>query len=126
MGRKRSAPAPVMLTAPRAARLYKLLSLLGDGPYPRRVLLSRLKIDVRGFYRDLEVLREVGIAIALRSDNKYALPLSLEDSLGRLPFPDPGLSVRDVLQLCNGSTGAHRKLRGRVSALLGAAPNRGR
>lgn len=116
----RRKPAPALITAPRAARLYKLLTLLGDSPQVRRTLLLRMKVDVRGFYRDLELLRGLHIEINLGPDNRYSLPLSLDDALARLPFPDPGLSVRDVLQLCNGSTSAHRKLRQSVAAILQA------
>jgi len=114
----RRKPAPVLLTAPRAARLYKLLTQLGDGAQTRRTLLLRMKVDVRGFYRDLELLRGLHIDIGMGPDNRYSLPLSLDDALARLPFPDPGLSVRDVLQLCNGSTAAHRKLRQSVATIL--------
>lgn len=121
MGRKKAgtgSPA-VTLTAPRAARLYKLLTLLSDAPQTRRTLLLRLRLDLRGFYRDLEVLRTLEIDLQLGADNKYTLPLDLSLALEKLPFPDPGLNVRDVLQLINGMTPAHRKLRRRVVAFLG-------
>jgi len=124
MRRKKPAIAAVVLSAPRAARLYRLLTLLGDGPQTRRVLLLRMKVDVRGFYRDLELLRELHIDITLGDDNRYTLPISLDESLARLPFPDPGLSVRDVLQLCNGNTSAHRKLRQSVATILQNAKSR--
>jgi hypothetical protein len=124
MPRRKPASAAVILTAPRAARLYRLLTVLGDGPQTRRVLLLRMKVDVRGFYRDLELLRDLRIDITLGPDNRYTLPISLDESLARLPFPDPGLSVRDVLQLCNGSTAAHRKLKLSVATIL--QPNKPR
>ena len=126
MGRKKPTPAPVTLTTQRAARLYKLLSLLGDGPQTRRILLVRLKIDVRGFYRDLEALRGLRIEIDMGSDNRYSLPISLDESLARLPFPDPDLSVRDVLQLCTGSSAAHRKLKHSVNSFLQVGAGRAR
>ncbi len=106
------------LTAARAARLYKLLTLLGDGPKTRRVLLTRLKVDQRGFYRDMETLRSFGIEVVVRPDTKYALTQDLNGALEKLPFPDPGLNVRDALQLSTGNTAAHRKLRQRVHAFL--------
>jgi hypothetical protein len=118
MRRRKPASAAVILTAPRAARLYRLLTVLGDGPQTRRVLLLRMKVDVRGFYRDLELLRDLRIDITLGPDNRYTLPISLDESLARLPFPDPGLSVRDVLQLCNGSTAAHRTMKLSVATIL--------
>lgn len=120
MGKK--SPAPAALTAPRAARLYRLLTLLGGGPQTRRQLLSRLKLDIRGFYRDLEALRALGIEVAAGADNKYLLAGDVDAALARLPFPDPGLNVRDALLLANGPTAAHRKLRQRVNAFLQGGP----
>jgi predicted DNA-binding transcriptional regulator YafY len=118
MARKKAGPPPAALTTQRAARLYKLLTLLGDGPQTRRLLLTRLKLDVRGFYRDLETLRRFGIEVAPGFDTRYALAGTVDDALARLPFPDPGLNVRDALQLANGTSPAHRKLRQRVTAFL--------
>ncbi|MBX9584598.1 MAG: hypothetical protein K2X87_30215 [Gemmataceae bacterium] len=117
MGRTKP-PAPAGLTTARAARLYKLLTLLGTGPQSRRLLLTRLKLDVRGFYRDLESLRGLGIEVSAGPDNKYLLAGELDAALARLPFPDPGLNVRDALLLANGPTAAHRKLRQRVNDFL--------
>jgi predicted DNA-binding transcriptional regulator YafY len=118
MARKKAGPPPAALTAQRAARLYRLLTLLGDGPQTRRLLLARLKLDVRGFYRDLETLRAFGIEVAPGFDTRYTLAGGVDDALARLPFPDPGLNVRDALQLANGTSPAHRKLRQRVNAFI--------
>ncbi|HVL14148.1 MAG TPA: hypothetical protein VM529_16375 [Gemmata sp.] len=119
MGRKKVEAASVTLTAQRAARLYRLLTLLGDGPQTRQQLVRRLKIDVRGFYRDLESLRGLGIGVETRDDNRYSLLATLDDCLSRLPFPDPGLNFRDVQQLAKGETAAHRKLKQRINSFLG-------
>ena len=119
MRRKKVDAATVTLTASRAARLYRLLTLLGAGPQTRAALLRRLKIDVRGFYRDLESLRALGIDVSTSGDDpKYALDGELDDALEKLPFPDPGLNVRDALQLANGTTAAHRRLKQRVNSFL--------
>lgn len=118
MARKKVGPPPAALTAQRAARLYRLLTLLGEGPQTRRLLLNRLKLDVRGFYRDLETLRGFVIDVSPGFDTRYALTGSVDDALAKLPFPDPGLNVRDALQLSNGTSPAHRRLRQRVSAFL--------
>jgi predicted DNA-binding transcriptional regulator YafY len=115
--------AAITLTAQRAARLYKLLMLLADSSQARRTLLVRLKLDLRGFYRDLEALRTLGIDLQLGTNNRYSLPYDLNLVLEKLPFPDPGLNVRDVLQLVNGPTAAHRKLKQRVIAFLGSSAN---
>src|SRR5262245_18238787 len=119
MGRKKVEAVSVSLTAHRAARSYALLTLLGDGPQARQQLLRRLKIDVRGFYRDLEALRGLNIEVHIGDDNRYALLGELDDALARLPFPDPGLNFRDVQQLAKGDTAAHRKLRKRINTFLG-------
>lgn len=131
MGRKKVDASTVTLTPLRAARLYRLLTLLGGGPQTRNFLLRRLKIDVRGFYRDLETLGLLGIDVTSAGDEtRYALVGDLDDALAKLPFPDPGLNVRDALQLANGSTAAHRKLKQRVNSFLngprGGGPNKPR
>src|SRR5947208_561230 len=53
------------ITPERAARLFQLLSLLGRGVQTRAGLIRTLRLTVRGFYRDLEVLRGVGIDVSL-------------------------------------------------------------
>jgi hypothetical protein len=131
MRRKKVDASVVSLTSLRAARLYRLLMLLGSGPQTRSLLLRRLKLDIRGFYRDLETLKALGIEWTTTGDDpKYALVGELDDALAKLPFPDPGLNVRDALQLANGSTAAHRKLKQRVNSFLngprGGGPNKPR
>ena len=121
MGRKKVEAASLTLTAQRAARFYRLLTLLGDGPQTRQQLLRRLKIDVRGFYRDLETLKQLGIEVTTGDDNRYSLLGELEDAMARLPFPDPGLNFRDVQQLAKGDTAAHRKLKQRINSILGSS-----
>jgi hypothetical protein len=121
----------VSLTSQRAARLFRLLSLLGDGALTRPQILRKLRIDVRGFYRDLEALRGLGVEIVFADDNRYSLVIDLDEALARLPFPDPGLNFRDVQQLAKGETAAHRKLKRRLNSFLGngtrsANPNKPR
>ena len=119
MGRKKVDASAVSLTSLRAARLYRLLTLLGTGPQTRTFLLRRLKIDIRGFYRDLETLDLLGIAVETTGDEpKYALVGELDDALAKLPFPDPGLNFRDAQQLALGSTAAHRKLKQRLNSFV--------
>jgi hypothetical protein len=119
MGRKKVELLSATLTGQRAARLYRLLTLLGEGPQTRQQILRKLRIDVRGFYRDLEVLRGMGIEVHTGDDNRYSLTTNLDDALARLPFPDPGLNFRDVQQLAKGDTAAHRKLKQRINSFLG-------
>jgi hypothetical protein len=109
----------VSLTGQRAGRLFRLLTLLGDGPLTRHQILRKLRIDVRGFYRDLEALRTLGVVVEAGDDNRYALAIEIDEAMARLPFPDPGLNFRDVQQLAKGDTSAHRKLRKRIGSFLG-------
>jgi hypothetical protein len=127
MGRKKVDASTVTLTPLRAARLYRLLMLLGAGPQTRNFLLRRLRLDVRGFYRDLETLEQLGIEVLTTGDDpRYSLAGDLDGALARLPFPDPGLTFRDALQLSTGSTAAHRKLKQRVNSFRNGPRSAGR
>ena len=119
MAKKRQEPtsAATTVTADRAARLYKLLNLLGHGPQTRATLTRRLNLEIRGFYRDLEVLRVVGIIVHLE-DGRYSLAEDLAGALDRLPFPDPGLTLGDVRLLVKGRSRAHRKLKQQLDAII--------
>src|SRR5262245_28603635 len=107
MAKKRKSPpsGKGAVTAVRAARLYRLLALLGGKPQTRGTLTKRLKLNLRGFYRDLESLRDLGITVAL-VEGRYALEGPLADALDRLPFPDPNLTWGQALQLAKGRTAA--------------------
>jgi predicted DNA-binding transcriptional regulator YafY len=122
MAKKKREPPPkasaTAITAERAARLYRLLALLGQKPQTRTALAARLKMGVRGFYRDLEVLRKVGIVVTL-TKGKYVLDGTVAEAQGRLPFPDPGLTLGEALQLAKGRTAAHRKLKGQIEEITG-------
>jgi hypothetical protein len=103
-------PSVPNITPERAARLYHLVKRLGRGPQTRIGLIRTLRLNVRGFYRDLEVLRSAGIAVALVK-GKYALEETAERALDQLPFPDPGLTLGEARQLSRGRSRAHEKLR---------------
>src|SRR5262249_12676199 len=102
---QRAATSPV--TSERAARLYRLLRLLGRKPQPGEALAQALELGVRGFYRDLEALRAVGIEIQLH-ESRYTLVGKLADAVARLPFPDPGLTLGEATILARGRSKAHR------------------
>jgi predicted DNA-binding transcriptional regulator YafY len=105
------------VTAERAARLHQLLKLLADSPQSRSALIKRLKLDVRGFYRDLEVLREAGIEIHMNT-SKYSLDIGFKEAVDLLPFPDPHLTLGEARALVKGSTKAHKKLREQLNMVL--------
>ncbi len=121
MARKQNAsPAPTpnkAITGERAVRLYRLVQFLGSGPQTRGKLTKKLQVDVRGFYRDLELLRESGISIPLVKQ-KYFLGATLAVALERLPFPDPHLTLGEARALARGRTAAHRKLREQIAAIV--------
>ena len=105
------------VTADRAARLYKLLRLLAAGPQKRDTLIKRLRLDIRGFYRDLELLHRSGIAIEL-AKHRYTLEEEADEAIARLPFPDPRLTLGEVQQLAKGRTRVHRKLQQLVAQIV--------
>lgn len=116
--RTRGTPPPSKaVTAERAARLYRLLQILGAGPQTRAVLMRRLRLDMRGFYRDLELLRAAGIELAL-IDRRYVLTGPVKAAVALLPFPDPHLTLGEAEQLARGRSPAHRKLRGQIHQIL--------
>jgi hypothetical protein len=120
MAKKRSprkAPETQAVTSDRAARLYKLLHLLAAGPQKRDALTRRLKLDVRGFYRDLEMLSKAGITVSLAS-HRYTLDDDPDDAIAHLPFPDPRLTLGEVQQLAKGKTKVHRKLQGQIAGIV--------
>ncbi len=106
------------ITSERAARLYKLLTILSVGPQGRESLLKKLKINPRGFYRELELLRGRGISVD-PVGTKYHLVGDLDSALAKLPVPDLKLNVREALVLAKGPTAAHRKLQSQLNTLLG-------
>lgn len=120
MSKKRTTPPPssIAVSVERAARLFRLLQMLGKGPKTRAMLLQRLRIDIRTFYRDLELLRQCGVVIEL-SGRKYSLSGNLNQALDLLPLPDPGLTLGEAKQLSKGRSSAHAKLRKLVKQITG-------
>jgi hypothetical protein len=114
---RRTTTPPPAVTTERAARLCRLVHLLAPRGQSRAALLKRLRIDIRGFYRDLQFLREVGIVVELR-EGKYTLEGDADELTLRLPFPDPHLTLGEAAQLARGRTALHRKLRGQLDEIL--------
>jgi hypothetical protein len=110
-------PSARAVTADRAARLYRLLRLVAAGPQTRQTLMRRLRLDVRSFYRDLELLRMAGIQLEL-VDHRYALEGKPDRAVERLPFPDPGVTLGEARQLAKGRSAAHRKLQSQIQRIL--------
>jgi hypothetical protein len=119
MVRKSTSPAsPRAISAVRAGRLFRLISLLAQSGNARPALLKRLRLDLRGFYRDLEKLREFGVRISVQG-HYYRLETSFDRAVARLPFPDPRLNLHEAMLLGKGRTPAHRKLRSQIERITG-------
>jgi predicted DNA-binding transcriptional regulator YafY len=103
-------PPRAGVTAERFTRLYRLLHLLARKPQPRETLAQKLSLDVRGFYRDLEVLRRAGISVTL-ADGRYALAGPVAAAEAKLPFPDPLFTLGEARQLAKGRGACHLRLR---------------
>lgn len=105
-----AASGPKTVSLERAVRLHKLIGILAEATRTRAVLLQKLKIDIRTFYRDLELLRECGIDVEL-TNRKYRLKTEPAHASEVLPFPDPSLSLGEAEILAKGRTRVHQKLR---------------
>jgi predicted DNA-binding transcriptional regulator YafY len=91
--------------------------LLAYRPHTRDALAQRLGVDVRGFYRDLELLRKVNVPISV-AGGRYSLEADRAEAIDRLPFPDPLLTVGEVRELARGNSPAQKKLQERLSRLV--------
>ena len=105
------------VTAERFRRLVQLVQFLGEEPRSREQLLAHLNLDIRGFYRDLELLRTTSVTITL-SHGKYHLLGSLDDVLPRLPYPDPRLTLGEMRRLARGRSHLHEALQEQIESLL--------
>jgi hypothetical protein len=80
--------------------------LLADHPRSREAVLGELRIGLRTFYRELELLKRCGVKIQHRN-KAYTLLATAAQAEGRLPFPDPQLSFAEMQELsqCPGNAG---------------------
>jgi hypothetical protein len=99
----------VRITLPRAARLHRLVRFLAEAPRERLAILSELRIGLRTFYREWELLTRCGVKVRQRS-KLYFLGATAEQAEGRLPCPDPQLSFGEVAELAECDCAAGRRL----------------
>jgi hypothetical protein len=97
------------ITLQRAARLHRLVRFLAEAPRNRQAVLSELRIGVRTFYRECELLRRCGVKVRQQS-RVYSLLTTTEQAEGRLPFPDPQLSFAEMAELAQCDCAAGRRL----------------
>jgi predicted DNA-binding transcriptional regulator YafY len=121
MAKKRKTPTKTTpatgVTPERFLRLYRMVRLLAGGPRTREAIARRLRLDVRGFYRDLDLLRSSGVAVTLET-GRYTLTQSADDALAHLPFPDPHLTLGEAHALAKGRSPAHRALAKTIERVL--------
>ena len=98
------------MTGDRVERLLRLLRLLADERPTRDAVLKKLKQHLRGFYRDLDALRDAGIEID-QIAGRYELKRPLAEAIERLPFPDPNLTFGEARYLAKGRSSAHQKIK---------------
>jgi hypothetical protein len=99
----------VQITLDRASRLHRLVTIIQAEATSRGVLLERLAIGLRTFYRELDLLKKCGIRVK-REGKTYILRSSMAEAEGRLPFPDPQLSFAEMSELAKLPGEAARRL----------------
>lgn len=106
------------LTPDRTHRLCKMLMALGKGPLGKDALVKKLKVEERGFFRDLAFLRSLGIDVG-NNTKGYFLAISLDDAFCKLPIPDLRITLSDALELSHGPTPAQRRVRKKLESVIG-------
>jgi predicted DNA-binding transcriptional regulator YafY len=117
MARKAAAQSADQELSPRrAARLYRLVNELAKGAHPRAKLIRMGKAGMRTFYRDLNFLLACGIDVRTQR-GEYSLVTALDESLKKLPFPNPNITFADVMELARGSGDGARKLKDQLDGM---------
>jgi predicted DNA-binding transcriptional regulator YafY len=114
---RKAVSAAASVTPERFVRLYRMVRLLSAGPQARDAIARRLRLDVRGFYRDLDLLRSSGVVINLEAGH-YTLDQDAEDAVALLPFPDPHLTLGAARALAKGRSQVHRALAQTIERVL--------
>jgi predicted DNA-binding transcriptional regulator YafY len=99
----------VRITLQRAERLHRLVTFLAENPRTRASILSELRIGLRTFYRELELLKRCGVKVRHKT-KQYMLLATAEQAEGRLPFPDPQLSFAEMAELARCDCAAGERL----------------
>jgi hypothetical protein len=107
----------VHITLQRAARLHRLVRALAGGPLARPVVLTELRIGLRTFYRELELLKRCGVKVRHKAKLYHLVPTPAEAE-GRLPFPDPQLSFAEMAELAQCECAAGRRLAGLLASVI--------
>jgi hypothetical protein len=106
----------VRITLQRAERLHRLVTYLAEAPRNRASILSELRIGLRTFYRELELLKRCGVKVRHKT-KLYLLLATAEQAEGRLPFPDPQLSFAEMAELARCDCPAGERLAEMLAAV---------
>ncbi len=71
--------------------------------------MADLKIGLRTFYRELDLLKRCGIKVR-HKEKLYHLSISADEGVGRLPFPDPQLNFAEMTELAQSPGPAGKRL----------------
>jgi predicted DNA-binding transcriptional regulator YafY len=93
------------------------VKIIGHASQNRETLARRLGVDIRGFYRDLDLLRKAGVSVTLR-DGRYSLADNVLQAVDRLPFPDPHLTLGDARLLAKGRAKTHQQLKAQIKQFI--------
>ena len=108
----------VSVTLERAHRLFRLVKLLGKSPLTRDAAAKKLRVDIRSFYRDLTIIRRIGLTVTLK-DGKYRLIDPVIEAAERLPFPDACLTIGEARFLARGRNPVQRKIKSILDRIEG-------
>jgi hypothetical protein len=106
----------VRITLQRAERLHRLVVFLAGTPRDRASILSELRIGLRTFYREVELLDRCGVKVRLRA-KQYLLLATMAQAEGRLPFPDPQLNFAEMAELARCDCPAGERLAGLLATI---------
>ncbi len=107
----------VHITLQRAARLNQFVRFLAESPRPRKTILNELRMGLRTFYRELELLNRCGVKVRHKNRMYHLVPTPAEAE-GRLPFPDPQLSFAEMAELAGCDCRAGRRLAELLAAVV--------
>jgi hypothetical protein len=111
----------VHITLNRAARFHRLVTYLGLSPRSRMDILAHLKIGLRTFYRELDLLRRCGVKVRHKK-KLYHLLTTAAEAEGRLPFPDPQLSFAEMAELAQCDCPAGHRLAELLASVVQPPP----
>jgi predicted DNA-binding transcriptional regulator YafY len=107
----------VHITLQRASRLHRLVRFLAESPRARSAILADLRIGLRTFYRELDLINRCGVKVRHKAKLYHLVPAGPEPE-GRLPFPDPQLSFSEMAELAQCPCASGKRLADLLAAVI--------